>query len=145
MGREETSEEIDFLKADIEYRIICLANSVQDSNRHRSFAPGKKWWLASKTKRSPTDAMLFSEQLGITEVQMKKVFKGRWTVKIGKQSPFLLLRERKFHGTNFVTIDIADELDSYLQTAREYYLQSSTSSSASPKRFLIVYYLLSKR
>jgi hypothetical protein len=61
--------------------------------------------------------VLFYEQLGITEEQMKKSFTSQWTGKIGKHYPFRLLRKRKFNGTNYVTIDMVNEYDDYGYTS----------------------------
>jgi hypothetical protein len=110
------------LKADIESRLIDLANSVQDPNRHRFFAPGTKWWLASKSQRATgckliEGAMLFCEQLGITDEQWKKVYKSKWTAGVGMQHPFLLLRKRRLSNVTFVTFDMVNEHDDWGDTS----------------------------
>ena len=114
----QTSDEKDLTKEEIDARIESLTLCVQDPETHRFFAPGKKWWLYKHSKRSPKDALLFTDQLGITETQMVAVYKSQWTGKIGKPLyPFTYLRKRQFRGDSYITVDITNEYDDYGDTA----------------------------
>ena len=68
------SPEDEILKEDVEYRLSCLANFVQDPAQHNFFAPGTVWWLASHGARSKKEAITLCQQIGIYDKKMVSLF-----------------------------------------------------------------------
>jgi hypothetical protein len=103
------------MHSEIEYRVRCFATDVQDPERHTNFVPGTRWWLATRTKRTPKDCLTFAEQIGIDNSKIVELYKNNWVSKINRnQLPFAsYFRTRKFHDATCITVSMSNEFAEY--------------------------------
>jgi hypothetical protein len=71
-------------RAVIDDRICTFAKSVRDGLHN--FKPGQSWWVVKHTNKSRKyypDAISFTDQLGVSEKDMKEYLSARWIGNIG--------------------------------------------------------------
>ena len=89
----------------IEERIRCFAESVRKGMF--DFKPGKSWWIVKQTGESEAsykNAILITEQLGLSENDMRVHLKSYWSGNLGSNCYTQYFRQAKIKKFTLVTV-----------------------------------------
>ena len=93
-------------------RLCRLITSVHDRDRHRFFAPGTKWWLASPHNKASKNAVTLESQLGVEDGTLTSLFGRKWKAKVEKLVfPFIDFDIRSFDGASYISVKVSEFQD----------------------------------